>query len=172
MDKFAILVSVVIVLFIITLLGCGLLDAQEEDTIEFVLEPRLERDDNGYFHLELSRTSLQTIHRLSGHVSQDDEPLENVKFLWESSHQWTLGDTIGYIVQQGLSDTYEYISYDTSYIYGFSGFEVPTINCCSYSNSDGEVNSMFAPIYAMLGDSVRISVSALNESVSFRIVLD
>ena len=144
----------------------------EEDSIEFLLEPRLGQDVNGFYHLELSRTSLQTILRLSGNITKNGEPYVNVKFLWESSHQWTLGDTIGYIVQQGLSDTYQYISYDTTYIYGFSGFEVPTINCCSYSNAEGEVNSIFAPIFTMMGDSIRVTVSALNESVSFQIVLE
>ena len=41
-----------------------------EDEIEavFNLDPRLDQDDNGYFHLELDPTSFQTIHRISGHI--------------------------------------------------------------------------------------------------------
>ena len=48
---------------------------------------------------------------------------------------------------------------DTMYVTQFNGFEVPTINCCSYSNASGEVNSMFAPIKTMVGDTVTIWAS-------------
>ena len=50
------------------------------------------------------------------------------------------------------------MSLDTSYIVGFEGFEVPTINCCSYSNGEGEVNTMFGPVRIMKDDTVTVSV--------------
>ena len=69
-----------------------------------------------------------------------------------------------------------YVSYDTTYITGFSGFIVPTINCCSYSNSEGEVNTMFGPVWTMRLDTVLISVGYVYNnnylSNSFEIVLD
>ena len=34
--------------------------------------------------------------------------------------------------------------------------EVPTINPASYSNSDGEVNTMIAPVQNMVGDTMTI----------------
>ena len=150
-----------------------------EDEIEavFNLDPRLDQDDNGYFHLELDPTSFQTIHRISGHIYGDGEPLDVVRFYWESSHYWILGDTLGYIVNIGLTDQMVYVSIDTSYIIGFEGFEVPTINCCSYSNSEGEVNTMFAPVWTMRYDTVLVSVGYLNYNYNFisqsiEIVLD
>ena len=66
-------------MFLLSIMGCGLFEP-EVDKVEFVVEPRLDIDDNGYYHLELSRTTLQTIHRLSGHIYLNDEPYENVKF--------------------------------------------------------------------------------------------
>jgi hypothetical protein len=95
-----------------------------------------------------------------------------VRFDWESSHYWIIGDTLGYIVNRGLTDQMEYVSIDTSYIIGFEGFEVPTINCCSYSNSEGEVNTMFGPVWTMRYDTVRVSVEFYGFIQSFEIVLD
>ena len=150
-----------------------------EDEIEavFNLDPRLDQDDNGYFHLELDPTPFQTIHRISGHIYGDGEPLDVVRFYWESSHYWILGDTLGYIVNIGLTDQMVYVSIDTSYIIGFEGFEVPTINCCSYSNSEGEVNTMFGPVWTMRYDTVLVSVGYINNNYNFisqsiEIVLD
>jgi hypothetical protein len=150
-----------------------------EDEIEavFNLDPRLDQDDNGYFHLELDPTSFQTIHRISGHIYGDGEPLDVVRFYWESSHYWILGDTLGYIVNIGLTDQMVYVLIDTSYIIGFEGFEVPTINCCSYSNSEGEVNTMFGPVWTMRYDTVLVSVGYINNNYNFisqsiEIVLD
>ena len=151
-------------------------DDVDEIKIVFNNEPRLDQDENGYYHLELNPLTFQTIHRLSGHIYGDGQPLETVDFNWESSHYWTLGDTVGYIVHQGLTDDLVYVSYDTTYITGFLDFIVPTINCCSYSNSEGEVNTMFGPVWTMRLDTILISVgyvynnNYVNES--FEIVLD
>jgi len=171
--------------YILTLLSLFLIfscdDTQtndEDDVIEIVFnnEPRLDQDENGYYHLELNPLTFQTIHRLSGHIYGDGQPLETVDFNWESSHYWTLGDTVGYIVHQGLTDDLVYVSYDTTYITGFSDFIVPTINCCSYSNSEGEVNTMFGPVWTMRLDTVLISVGYVYNnnylSNSFEIILD
>ena len=146
----------------------------DEDEIEIVfnLEPRLDQDNNGYYHLELNPTDFQTLHRISGHIYGDGQPLDVVRFDWESSHYWILGDTLGYIVNTGLTDQMIYVSIDTSYIIGFEGFEVPTINCCSYSNSEGEVNTMFGPVWTMRYDTVRVSVEFYDIIQSFEIVLD
>lgn len=150
---------------------------EEKLDIVFILDTRLDQDTNGFYHLELNPTSFQTLHRLSGHVYGNGEPLDVVKFYWESSHYWLLGDTLGYIVHRGLTDDLIYVSYDTTYITGFSDFLVPTINPASYSNSDGEVNTMFAPVWTMRYDTVTVSVGYFEEYSSFvsqsiEIVLD
>ncbi|MBT3676075.1 MAG: hypothetical protein HOB99_03915 [Candidatus Marinimicrobia bacterium] len=150
---------------------------KDEDIISLEIEPRLDQDDNGYYHLEINPRSWQTIHRISGHVYMNDKTLEVLKVFWEASHFWYLGDTLGYIVRRGLTDDLEYVSYDTSYITGFTGFEVPIVNSASYSNAAGEVNTMFAPVRTMLGDTVTVWVYYWNNDYklveqSIGIVLD
>ena len=144
-------------------------DANNENEIEIVfnLEPRLDQDNNGYYHLELNPSTFQTIHRISGHIYGDGQPLDLVKFYWESSHYWVLGDTLGYIINRGLTDQMTYVSIDTSYIIGFEGFEVPTINSASYSNADGEVNTMFAPVWTMRYDTVNVSVGYFDNKYNY-----
>ena len=155
-------------------------DVEQEEKIpimEFNLEPRLDPDSNGYYHLPLTEGSWQTLHRISGHIYEDGQPVDVVKFNWESSHYWILGDTLGYIINRGLTDQMVYVSVDTSYIIGFEGFEVPTINCCSYSNSSGEVNTMFGPVRTMKDDTVTVWVGYYDyegqlQSQSIQIVLE
>ena len=63
-------------------------DGNNENGLEIVfnLEPRLDQDNNGYYHLELNSSTFQTLHRLSGHIYGDGQPLDLVRFNWESSH--------------------------------------------------------------------------------------
>ena len=121
----------------------------------------LTHDANGYYHLELGQ-NWQTIHRISGTAYMNDIPLEVLRVQWESDLMWYLGDTLGYIVNRNFDDNGMYVSIDTSYITGFNGMEVPTINCCSYSNSDGEVNTMIAPVQTMVGDTMTIRMYFWN----------
>ena len=123
-----------------------------EKPIIFIINPGLDIDDNGYYHFTLDQTKWQTIHRVSGTtLYKEGTPAEFVKVYWESNLFWYLGDTLGYIIHEGLTDDLVYVSYDTTYITGFSGMEVPTSNQVSYSNSDGEVNnSSFAHHKPML----------------------
>ena len=124
----------------------------------FDSDGRLEMDSNGFYHLTIDTTNWQTLHRISGFItdSATTNPVVNCRVEWSSSHYWTLGDTLGYWIRQGLTDDLEWVSYDTSYVTGFDGQEVPTINPASYSNADGEVNTMIAPVQAMVGDTMTI----------------
>jgi hypothetical protein len=90
---------------------------------------------------------------------------------------WELGDTLGYWVRRALAYNMVWVNVDTSYVKGFEGTEVPTINPASYSNSKGEINTMFAPVKIMIGDTARVSVlyytdSGLLKGQTFGIVLD
>ena len=137
-------------------------DVEQEEKIpvmEFNIEPRLDPDANGYYHLPLTEGSWQTLHRISGHIYQDGQPVDVVRFNWTSSHYWILGDTLGYIINRTVNDEGVYVALDTSYVIGFKGFEVATINCCSYSNAEGEVNTMFAPVWSMRHDTVTVWVN-------------
>jgi len=171
-----------LVMTTVVVMGCDGVTQSEETNedkieIEFIVEPRLDQDENGYYHLELNPSTFQTLHRLSGHIYRNGIPLDVMKFNWESSHYWMLGDTLGYFIHRGLTDDLEYVSYDTTYITGFSDFIVPTINCCSYSNSDGEVNTMFGPVWTMRSDTILVSVGYFIDYTTFvsdsiEIVLD
>ena len=124
----------------------------------FDSDGRLEMDSNGFYHLTIDTTNWQTLHRISGFItdSATTNPVVNCRVEWSSSHYWTLGDTLGYWIRQGLTDDLEWVRYDTSYVTGFDGQEVPTINPASYSNADGEVNTMIAPVQSMIGDTMTI----------------
>jgi len=141
----------------------------------------LEVDDNEYYHLTIDTTKWQTLHRFSGSVEylsdRDELSAEGVRFEWESSHYWYLGDTLGYVIKRGLTNELEYVNYDTIYVTNFSGMEVPTINPASYSNGNGEFNQMFAPVKTMKGDTVTVTVSRQDyygewQGVEFYVVLD
>ena len=166
-------------LLFLLLFGCSdsvSFEPVEPDVIRVELNPRLNVDDNGYYHLELS-DNWQTLHRLSGTAYINDVPLEVLRVQWESSHYWYLGDTLGYIINRYLTNEGIYVTVDTSYVIGFNGMEVPTINPASYSNGEGEVNTMFAPVRSMKSDTVTIRMYFWNNDYklvdeSFYIVLD
>ena len=156
------LVNLIVSVNLVILVTCSALDQDFEIYLE--LEPRLEVDHNGYYHLTLLRDNWQTTHRLSGHIYIGGESTENVRIEWTSSHYWRLNDTLGYYIDFAYTDQLEYVALDTSYITGFSDFVVPTVNCCSYSNADGEVNTMIAPVKSMIGDTMSVRVQLNDES--------
>ncbi len=167
-------------LLFLLLFGCSdsvsSFESVEPDVIRVELNPRLNVDDNGYYHLELSN-NWQTLHRLSGTAYINDVPLEVLRVQWESSHYWYLGDTLGYIVNRYLTENGVYVSVDTSYVVGFDGMEVPTINPASYSNAEGEVNTMFAPVRTMKSDTVTVWMYFYNNVAeihvdSFKVILE
>ena len=152
-------------LLIVLLFGCSdsvsTFEPVEQDVIRVDLDTRLNVDDNGFYHLELGE-SWQTLHRVSGTAYINDVPLEVLRVQWESDLYWYLGDTLGYIVNRNFNDDGMYVSIDTSYVIGFNGMEVPTINPASYSNSDGEVNTMIAPVQSMIGDTMTVRMYFWN----------
>ena len=115
-------------------------------------------DGNGYLHMTINPSSWQTIKTLYGYVTRvgSEEGVNVIKFGWASSHYWVLGDTLGYIIDVGLDDGFQYVYYDTTYIVGFSGHEVPCVNSASYSREDGLVNTVIAPVKTMQGDTIMV----------------
>ena len=187
------MVKTIQIIILSTFLGCSdsnfMLEPVYEDTgttsekfsqvFYFDENPRLDQDENGYYHLDIDMNNWQTLHRLSGSISDSasNQPVVSCRVEWRSSHYWTLGDTLGFWVREGLNDELEWVSYDTSYVVGFDGMEIPTINPVSYSNSDGEVNTMIAPVQNMVRDTMTIWYSwggwyTSWETNSIRIVLD
>ena len=130
-------------------------ESQSTYNFEIVYENTgITKDNNDYFHLIIDRDNWQTLYRVRGIVYKDDVPTPNIKFNWQSNLFWELGDTLGYYIHRGLTDDLEYVSYDTTYITGFSGIEVPTSNTSSVSGQDGEVSNMIAPVRIMIGDTL------------------
>lgn len=119
---------------------------------------------NGYYYLTLEDNNWQTLQRITGHVSAVTNDYDLARVYWSSSHYWVIGDTLGYIVHQNntLNDNgYLYMNNDTSYVTWFNGSEVPVVNGTSYSTMSGEINTMFAPVQSMRGDTVTVSAYAI-----------
>ena len=148
----------------------------EDNSIDYqgqlTFDMRLPQDENGYYQLTINRNNWQTLHRVSAQIS-DADLLDNFRIGWESNLYWQLNDTLGYIIKERFSDwTGRYVSTDTSFITGFNGFTVPTTNEVSYSNQDGELNNMIAPVRSMIGDTATITLNFFNDSTFFKVVLD
>ena len=161
--------------------GCEDREYYEEDSVYYEdelcynisFQVGLPLDVNGYYHLEMDRSNWQTIHRVSGLITDDDNNfVESFWMEWESNLYWYLGDTLGYIVTQYLNDNATYVSVDTSYMIGFDGMEVPTSNVISYSNRYGELYNMIAPVKSMIGDTLTLTAFWYEGEQSFGIVLD
>ena len=161
-----------LVFVVLLIISCE--DSSNSDYGTLNFDMRLDSDANGFYHLSLNKDSWQTLHRVSAIIiDKDEQPVENFWMEWESNLYWYLGDTLGYVIKRGLTDELVYVSYDTIYITGFNGMEVPTSNQISYSNSKGELNNMIAPVRSMAGDTLYLTASWLGgNSTTFGIVLD
>jgi len=161
------ILGVITSLFSLLIIGCE--DNPEYyDDVDFNYALVIPQDSNGYYHMDL-RENWQTTQRLtatltSSHSENRAEYLRDlvptIMVYWESSHYWKLNDTLGYVIKRGLTDDLQYVNYDTTYIWGFEGQEVPTINFQSYpvqkTETTYEVNQMFAPVQSMRGDTITI----------------
>ena len=151
------------------IVGCLLFTACSKDDIllpqqnvSMELDGRLPKDVNGYYHLKLNQSTNQTVHRVTGKVSGNIQPL---KIEWESNLYWWLrqGDTVARI-------TYTYINYYTgklTYVnlppmVNWQDALVPTINSASYSDNKNEINTMIAPIREMVGDTLIVDAKIIE----------
>ena len=155
-------------------IGCSnpLYNEAKDEFATIKFDMRLSEDNNGYYHMTINQDSWQTLHRVSGSITQDGYGVENFRIGWESNLYWYLGDTLGYVVKRGLNWNLQYVSYDTVYITGFTGHEVPTSNQVSLSNSSGEFNNMIAPVRSMIGDTMRLTADWYEDYTTFSIVLN
>ena len=128
---------------------------------ELSFDLRLTEDGRGYHHLTLDKNNWQTLHRVSGLIRDEGFGVEN---FW--------GDTLGYVVKRNFNDEGMYVAYDTTYLTQFSGMEVATSNMISYSNSNGEINNMIAPVKSMVGDTMKLTARWYDGSKDFYIILN
>ena len=105
-------------------IGCERVEIGVEP-LEFQLNVGLYEDMNGYYHLPLNLNNLQTLHRVSGRILRNGDPVDVVDFGWYCDMHWLSTDTMGYVVENIGSSELWYIGFDTTYLTWFSGFEVP-----------------------------------------------
>tara|TARA_X000001382_G_scaffold128646_1_gene118824 strand:- start:4114 stop:4623 length:510 start_codon:yes stop_codon:yes gene_type:complete len=156
------------------IVSCLLISCEDnlvDNTGELTFDIRLPQDKNGYYELTIDRNNWQTLHRVSANVT-DALYLDNFRISWESNLYWQLNDTLGYIIKERFSDwSGRYVATDTSYITGFDGFTVPTTNRVSYSNQEGEINNMIAPVRSMVGDTLLLGAFWAQGEAFFGIIL-
>jgi len=157
-DKLAAKIIALTLLFVV---GCE--DKYEPIVYDFELYTEsLTLDDNGYFHFDLEEGIANSFTSRTLFVANLNNP--NIqKVVFSASHYWLLGDTLGYIVHDGYTENLVYVSYDTTYITQFNGFEVPIINSASYTNTDGLAFSWAAIPYSMVGDTIYIKAEYFDE---------
>jgi len=160
--------NLLIILTILLFIGCEesnpfgsiLSNNDEEDeisTIVFELDTRLEKDVNGYPILKVNPNVFQTTHRISGNVYRNGNPVNIIKFGWMGNLYWVYGDTDGYV--KVIDNKLEYICVTEGCVPPTEineGYLVPTINGASYSNMEGEVNTMVGVINMMINDTLTI----------------
>jgi hypothetical protein len=159
----------------LTIVACEKTDFYTEvDNYTLQLNPRLDTTADGLYKLKLNSTtnSEQTIHRISGSLlNNGKEPYPPQKVNWESSHNWTLQDTTYIVVRRTINALGQWVVVDTTYVTQFKGFNVPTINSASYSGTDGEINTVIAPIDNMIGDTMIVKCKFQNLEKTIKIVL-
>ena len=172
--KFIVLLVSVLV-FLILLTSCTKEDdITIPDFYTMELDGRLDTTNEGLYKLELnsSDNSIQTIHTIGGTLLNNGEEPYPQLVEWESSHNWTLNDTAYVIVRRTINALGNWVTIDTSYVTGFNGSSVPTINEFSYSGDGGEINTVIAPIDEMVGDTLIVKARFEDIEKTIRIVLE
>ena len=166
-------ISVLILLTLLASCEDTIMD-EMPDNYTLELDSRLDTTDDGLYKLELNSTqnSIQTIHRISGKLLNNGEEPYPQLVEWESSHNWTLNDTAYVIVRRTINALGNWVTIDTSYVTGFNGSSVPTINEFSYSGDGGEINTVIAPIDEMVGDTLIVKARFEDIEKTIRIVLE
>jgi len=145
------------------------------DNYTMELDGRLDTTLEGFYKLKLdsSNNSVQTIHRITGQLlNNGEEPNPPQLVEWESSHSWTVNDTAYVFIRRTINYLGDWVNVDTIYVTGFGGSIVPTINEFSYSGTDGEINTVIAPIDEMVGDTMIVKATFRDLEETIRIILE
>jgi hypothetical protein len=138
----------------------------------------LPKDNNGYYHLKLIPNANQQPHRITGKIltnGKEPNPSENIE--WESNLYWWLrrGDTIATITQSYVNYfTGQFTIVNLPPMISNKDELVPTINKSSYSGTNGEVNTIIAPISEMAGDTMVVKAFHIKSKTTLytKIVLE
>lgn len=163
-----------ILITLISFTSCETDSIYPTDNYALEIDSRLDTTINGIAKLKLNSTSnsIQTIHRITGKLQNNGaEPNTPQLVNWESSHRWVLNDTAYVFTRRTINYLGEWVTVDTIYVTGFSNRTVPTINPTSYSGTNGEINTVIAPIDAMKGDilTVRARYKDINKTIQIKL---
>ena len=178
LDSIDYLLRFALVFYILMFIGLTSCTKEDDITIPdnytLELDGRLDTTTDGLYKLELNSTqnSIQTIHRITGKLLNNGEEPYPQLVEWESSHNWTINDTAYVIVRRTINALGNWVVIDTSYVTGFNGSSVPTINEFSYSGTGGEINTVIAPIDDMVGDTLIVKARFEHIEKTIRIVLE
>lgn len=171
------LYKLLIVAMTVLFVGCSSDSLSVEyDDWTITVQPNLPQTSSGLYILELDTTKLQTVHVLRGQLLQNNtSPNRPRKLSWESSHEWFIGDTLGYIVKRVINDEGRWVPLDTLVVDFRFDDPVPTINPTSISKADGTFAQTMAPIFSMKGDTLTIKCDGrfdgIYDSYQFKILL-
>jgi hypothetical protein len=166
--------TLLILISAIGLISCEKEPLQIPHNYTLSVDGRLDTTNEGLYKLQLNSTSnsIQTIHRLTGKLLNNGvEPYPPQLVNWESSHSWTLNDTAYVMIRRVINTNGQWVNVDTTYVTGFAGAIVPTINPSSYSGTGGEINTVIAPIDEMIGDTMVVKCKFKNLEKTIRIIL-
>lgn len=163
-----------ILVILVSLASCEKDNIYPTDNYTLEIDSRLDTTLNGISKLKLNSTpnSIQTIHRITGKLQNNGTEPDNPQLVnWESSHQWVLNDTAYVFIRRTINYLGQWVNVDTIYVTGFSDRTVPTINPTSYSGTDGEINTVIAPIDNMRGDTliIRAKYKDINKTIQIKL---
>ena len=135
-------------------------------------------DANGFYHLKLIPNSNQQPYRVTGRIlvnGKEPIPAENIE--WESNLFWWIrrGDVVAYITKSYINYyTGQYTIVNLPPMIASKDELVPTINKASYSGTNGEINTIIAPISEMKGDTMVIKAFNYNakKTIYTKVILD
>ena len=135
-------------------------------------------DANGFYHLKLIPNSNQQPYRITGRIlvnGKEPIPAENIE--WESNLFWWIrrGDVVAYITKSYINYyTGQYTIVSLPPMIASKDELVPTINKASYSGTNGEINTIIAPISEMKGDTMVIKAFNYNakKTIYTKVILE
>jgi len=136
---------------------------------DFTLDGRLPQDANGYYHLQLNPNTNQTTHRVTGTLKNTTQP---IKVEWESNLYWWLwkDDVVARITKTYINEFTGQLTYiNLPPLTNWRDVLIPTCNSTSYSGTNGEINTMIAPVNKMRGDTLRLKCTMIEAKITKQI---
>ena len=138
----------------------------------------LPKDQNGLYHLSVVTIGSSQSHRVTGRILVNGkEPYPPEKVSFESNLFWWLrqGDTIATITKSYINYyTGEFRIIQLPPLIAGKDELVPTANPSAYSGTNGEINTVIAPIREMIGDTLVLKAFHYpsNKTIFTKIVLE